>query len=153
MIDSPQTVRSPATTTAGHPGRAGPAPRCGSTPFQRGLRPSTLPAAAATGNLTLKSNAVVERLGYDKESGKISKVHVIDANTKKRTAYSARIFFLNASTVVSPQLLLNSAIEALADAVTLETHPLIKRSKDIANAAVMTSIAAAMAVWAVVLWP
>ncbi|MBK6511555.1 MAG: GMC family oxidoreductase [Haliea sp.] len=76
---------------------------------------STLPAAAATGNLTLKSNAVVERLEYDKESGKISKVHVIDANTKKRTAYSARIFFLNASTVGSTQLLLNSASEEFPD--------------------------------------
>lgn len=72
---------------------------------------STLPAAKATGNLTLKSNAVVERLEYDKESGKISKVYVIDANTKKRTTYSARVFFLNASTVGSTQLLLNSASE------------------------------------------
>lgn len=49
--------------------------------------------------------------------------------------------------------LLNSAVEALADAVTLQEHPLIKRSKDIASAAVMASIAGAAAVWAVVLWP
>jgi choline dehydrogenase-like flavoprotein len=76
---------------------------------------STLPAAAATGNLTLKSNAVVERLEYDKGTGKISKAHVIDANTKKRTAYSARVFFLNASTVGSTQLLLNSASDAFPD--------------------------------------
>lgn len=70
---------------------------------------STLPAAQATGNLTLKSNAVVERLEYDKATGKISKVHVIDANTRARSAFSARLFFLCASTVGTTQLLLNSA--------------------------------------------
>lgn len=45
----------------------------------------------------------------------------------------------------------NSAIEALADAVSLETHPLIERAKDIGSAAVMLSIAAAALVWIVAL--
>lgn len=47
--------------------------------------------------------------------------------------------------------LLNSAIEALADAVSLETHPLIKRAKDMGSAAVMLSIAGAALVWCVAL--
>ena len=47
--------------------------------------------------------------------------------------------------------LLNSAIEALADAVSLESHPLIKRAKDMGSAAVMLSIAAAALVWGVAL--
>lgn len=47
--------------------------------------------------------------------------------------------------------LLNSAIEALADTVSLESHPLIKRAKDMGSAAVMLSIVAATAVWAVAL--
>ncbi|MCK6374382.1 MAG: diacylglycerol kinase [Zoogloea sp.] len=47
--------------------------------------------------------------------------------------------------------LLNSAVEALADAVSLETHPLIKRAKDIGSAAVMLSIAGAALVWIVAL--
>lgn len=47
--------------------------------------------------------------------------------------------------------LLNSAIEALADAVSLESNPLIKRAKDMGSAAVMLSIAAAALVWIVAL--
>lgn len=49
--------------------------------------------------------------------------------------------------------LLNSALEALCDAVTVEHHPLIGRAKDIASAAVMLCLVFAALVWAVVLWP
>lgn len=49
--------------------------------------------------------------------------------------------------------LVNSAIEALADAVSLELHPLIGRAKDIGSAAVMLSLLLAAGVWLVVLWP
>ncbi len=47
--------------------------------------------------------------------------------------------------------LINSAIEAVADAVTLEHHPLIGRAKDLCSAAVLLAILFATAVWAVVL--
>jgi len=49
--------------------------------------------------------------------------------------------------------LLNSAIEALADAVTVEHHALLGRAKDLGSAAVMLSLLFAAVVWAVVLWP
>ena len=49
--------------------------------------------------------------------------------------------------------LLNSGLEALADAVTLERHPLLGRAKDLGSAAVMLSLLFAAAVWLVVLWP
>lgn len=49
--------------------------------------------------------------------------------------------------------LLNSAVEALADAVTIEHHALLGRAKDLGSAAVMLSLLFAAAVWAVVLWP
>jgi len=49
--------------------------------------------------------------------------------------------------------LLNSAVEAVADAVTLERHPLLGRAKDFGSAAVMLSLIFAALVWAVVLWP
>ena len=49
--------------------------------------------------------------------------------------------------------LLNSAIEALADAVTVEHHPLLGRAKDMGSAAVMLCLAFAAVVWAVALWP
>lgn len=47
--------------------------------------------------------------------------------------------------------LLNSAVESLADAVSVDAHPLIKRAKDIGSAAVMLSIACAATVWLVAL--
>jgi diacylglycerol kinase (ATP) len=49
--------------------------------------------------------------------------------------------------------LVNSAIEALADAVTLERHPLIGRAKDIGSAAVLLGLVLAGGVWLAVLWP
>ena len=49
--------------------------------------------------------------------------------------------------------LVNSAIEALADAVSTAHHPLLGRAKDIGSAAVMLSLALAVMVWVVVLWP
>jgi diacylglycerol kinase (ATP) len=48
--------------------------------------------------------------------------------------------------------LVNSAIEATVDRVSLEQHPLAKRAKDIGSAAVMCSIINAGAVWILVLW-
>lgn len=47
--------------------------------------------------------------------------------------------------------LLNAAVEAAVDRVSLEEHHLAKRAKDIGSAAVMLSIASAAAIWALVL--
>jgi diacylglycerol kinase (ATP) len=49
--------------------------------------------------------------------------------------------------------LLNSAIEALADAVSVAAHPLIGRAKDMASAAVTLSLLALLLTWGVVFWP
>ena len=49
--------------------------------------------------------------------------------------------------------LVNSAIETLADAVSLERNPLIGRAKDIGSAAVLLSLVLAAGVWLAVLWP
>ncbi len=73
---------------------------------------STLPAARATGNLTLRPDSVVEKLQYDEATGRISAIHVVDAQTMARRAYTARAYFLCASTIGSTQLLLNSASAA-----------------------------------------
>lgn len=43
--------------------------------------------------------------------------------------------------------LLNSAVEAVCDALTVETHPLIGRAKDLGSAAVMMMLLFAGAVW------
>jgi len=47
--------------------------------------------------------------------------------------------------------LLNSAVEAAVDRVSLERHPLIKRAKDMGSAAVMLSLANVVMVWSLVL--
>ena len=49
--------------------------------------------------------------------------------------------------------LLNSAIEAAVDYTSLERHPLAKRAKDVASAAVFVSIVNALAVWVLVVYP
>ena len=47
--------------------------------------------------------------------------------------------------------LVNAAIEATVDRVSLEEHRLAKRAKDIGSAAVMLALANAAAVWLLVL--
>lgn len=70
---------------------------------------ATLPAAEKTGRLTLVTDAVAESIIYDEQKGKASGVRVVNAKTKEVTEYFARIIFVNASTVNSNLLLLNSA--------------------------------------------
>jgi choline dehydrogenase-like flavoprotein len=69
---------------------------------------ATLPAAAATGNLTLRPDSVVHSIIYDDEKGRATGVRVIDAHTKETTEYFAKIVFVNASTINTSLLLLNS---------------------------------------------
>jgi diacylglycerol kinase (ATP) len=47
--------------------------------------------------------------------------------------------------------LINSALEALADAITLQQHPLIGRAKDLGSAAVMLAIILAALAWLAVI--
>ena len=48
--------------------------------------------------------------------------------------------------------LINSALEALVDRISLEAHPLSKNVKDLGSAAVSLAIGIALAVWGVVLF-
>jgi diacylglycerol kinase (ATP) len=48
--------------------------------------------------------------------------------------------------------LLNSAIEATVDRISLENHDLAKRAKDIGSSAVLVSLINVVAVWGLVLW-
>ena len=48
--------------------------------------------------------------------------------------------------------LINSAIEAIVDRISLERHPLSKNAKDFGSAAVMLTFGIALAAWAVVLF-
>ncbi len=69
---------------------------------------STLPAAAATGNMTLRPNSLVETLLFDKDKSKATGVRVLDTETGKSVEYKAKVVFLCASTLGSTQILLQS---------------------------------------------
>lgn len=49
--------------------------------------------------------------------------------------------------------LINSAIEAVVDRVSLERNPLSKNAKDFGSAAVLLTLLLATATWLVILWP
>jgi choline dehydrogenase-like flavoprotein len=68
----------------------------------------TLPAAERTGNLTIRPNTIVASIIFDTERGRASGVRVVDAETQATTEYFARVIFVNASTVGTTALLLNS---------------------------------------------
>lgn len=69
---------------------------------------ATLPAAAATGNLTLLPDSIVVEVLYDEGKGRATGVRVLNAHTKQVTEYFAKVIFLNASTVATAAILLNS---------------------------------------------
>lgn len=106
-----------AVLTQPHRGR-GACHYCG--PCERGCsvgayfstQSSTLPAARATGNLTLLPDRTVERIEFNAKSRRAESVHVIDTKTGERRKFSARVIFLCASTLGSTQILLNSYSKA-----------------------------------------
>jgi choline dehydrogenase-like flavoprotein len=73
---------------------------------------ATLPAAMATGNMTLLPDSVVTEVLYDKNRRKATGVRVMNSHTRQVTEYYAKIIFLNASTIATASLLLNSVSSA-----------------------------------------
>lgn len=69
---------------------------------------STLPAAIATGNMTMRPNSIVTEVIYDPETRKASGVRVQDAETGETQEFFAKIVFLNASALGSTWILMNS---------------------------------------------
>ena len=72
---------------------------------------STLVDANNTGKLTLRANSIVKEVLYDKNTAKAVGVTIIDAETKEEMNFYARIIFLNASTIGTASILLNSVSE------------------------------------------
>ncbi len=69
---------------------------------------STLPWAARTGNLTMLTNSVVHSIIFDELEGRATGVRVIDANTREEREYFAKVIFVNAATLNTNLILLNS---------------------------------------------
>jgi choline dehydrogenase-like flavoprotein len=114
------TIGRVAILTQQHQGRA-PCHYCG--PCQRGCITrsyfssinATLPAATATGRLTLRPYSIVRSVVYDPKSGRASGVRVIDARTRLEHEYRARVVFLCASALESVRILLNSKSSQFPD--------------------------------------
>jgi choline dehydrogenase-like flavoprotein len=76
---------------------------------------STLPAAQATGKLTLRPWSIVTQVLYDKDKKRATGVEILDAETNQTYQYKSKIVFLNASTINSAWLLMNSATDVWPD--------------------------------------
>jgi choline dehydrogenase-like flavoprotein len=72
---------------------------------------STLPAAMATGKLTVRPYSIVTKILFDKDKKRATGVEVLDAETNKTYSFHSKIIFLNASTLNSAWVLMNSATD------------------------------------------
>ena len=107
-----------AVLTQDHNGRAachycGPCHRgCITKSYFSSLN-ATLPAAAATGKMTLRPNSVVRHVTYD--NGKASGVLVIDRESGESVEFKGRVVVLGAAALESSRILLNSANPTFPD--------------------------------------
>ena len=104
-----------AVLTRDHNGRAachycGPCIRGCSTGSYFSSESATLPAARATKRLTLKTDVIVDSLIYDPQSKRVTGVRLIDTKMRTRSIATARVVFVNASTLGTTQILLNSVV-------------------------------------------
>lgn len=76
---------------------------------------ATLPAAEATGNLTIRPYSIVTEIILDESGKKAKGVRILDAETKETHEYYAKVVFLCASAFGSTQILLNSTSERFPD--------------------------------------
>jgi choline dehydrogenase-like flavoprotein len=107
------TIGRAAVLTEAHNGRAachycGPCHRGCITRSYFSSVNATLPAAQATGRLTLRPYSVVHSILWDRKRGRATGVRVIDGQTKKTLEFQAKLIFLCASTIESARILLNS---------------------------------------------
>jgi choline dehydrogenase-like flavoprotein len=69
---------------------------------------STIPTAMATGNLTLRPFSIVTEILFDEHKQKAKGVQVIDTITNEVIEFYSKIVFVNASTIATTGILLNS---------------------------------------------
>lgn len=69
---------------------------------------ATLPAAMTTGNMTLMPDSIVMEVLYDENTQRAKGVRVMNSSTMEVEEFYAKIIFLNASTIATASILLNS---------------------------------------------
>ena len=114
------TIGRCAILTQDHKGRAachycGPCEQgCVTRSYFSSLN-ATLPAAQATGKLTLLPNSVVRQLVYDAKTNTVTGASVIDGISRKEREYSAKVVFLCALSTIETIL---DTLESLPTTVT-----------------------------------
>jgi choline dehydrogenase-like flavoprotein len=90
----------------------------------------TLPAAVKTGNLTVITDKIAYQVIYDDEKGKATGVRVIDQNTKEHEEYFAKIIFLNASSINTSWIMMQSTSKRFANGLGNESDQLGRNIMD-----------------------
>ena len=91
---------------------------------------ATLPAAKNTGNFTIMTDTAVLKVEQDSATGRATGVQVIDVKTKATKTITARVIFLNASTIATTSILLNSAHEGAKNGLANSSGQLGKNLMD-----------------------
>jgi choline dehydrogenase-like flavoprotein len=94
---------------------------------------STLPAARATGNLTLITDQIVERIDYDPASRRATGVRALDTRSGQGATYSAKLVFLCAGAFNSVGVLMRSTSEAFPNGLGNSSDVLGRYIMDHAN--------------------
>jgi len=91
---------------------------------------ATLPAAKNTGNLTMMTDTAVLKVEQDSATGRVTGVQVVDVKTKATKTVTAKVVFLNASTIATTSILLNSASESAPNGMANSSGQLGKNLMD-----------------------
>lgn len=91
---------------------------------------STLPAAEATGNMTLRPDSIVHEVMYDPDTKKATGVKVIDRVTKETYEFKAKVIFLCASAIASTSILMQSKSDAFPNGMGNESDQLGRNIMD-----------------------
>ncbi len=91
---------------------------------------STLPAAEATGNMTLRPDSIVHEVMYDPDTKRATGVKVIDRVTKETHEFKAKVIFLCASAIASTSILMQSKSDAFPNGMGNESDQLGRNIMD-----------------------
>ena len=116
------TIGRSAVLTQPHNGRAachycGPCERGCSTGSYYSTQSVALPAARATGNLTLRPHSLVHGVLYDEEKDRATGVRVIDTETGESMEFYSRLVFLCASSMNTARIMLLSKSPRFPDGI------------------------------------
>ena len=91
---------------------------------------ATLPAAAKTGRLTVVTDKIAYEVIFDDKLNKAVGVRVIDQNTKQHQEYYAKIIFLNASTINTAWIMMQSTSKRFPNGLGNESDQLGRNIMD-----------------------